>query len=99
MAKDTLVEAAYGSFISEMDWYVRLGNQLVGAVTITVWTLFNAGVLFKVLGKAWGGLRTEHGQGGLDVEEFGMPAYTKSPRVKSSQDLENKPLIALAPSG
>lgn len=40
-----------------------------------------------------GGLRTDLGQGGLDQEEFGMPAYAQSP-MPQTKVLEGRPLIA-----
>lgn len=100
MADNELVEAAYSTWMAEMKWRDRFANQLAGAVTITVWTIGCATLLFKVLERAFGGLRTDQGEEGLDQEEFGMPAYTQSPRMsalrgkKKPPQLENKPLIA-----
>lgn len=59
-----------------------LGNQIAVAVTITIWTLFTAGLMFFCASKTIG-IRTEHGgeDGGLDIHDFGIEAYESAGTV------------------
>lgn len=75
------IREAYGDDLADMGWGSRFWNQIVGCITIFFWTVGTSGAMFMAL-KFTVGLRTEEGgeKGGLDANEFGMPAYSSTPR-------------------
>lgn len=79
-AKEELVRAVYGPVIADKEWGPQLGVQVLGVVCILAWACGTSGFLFKILDLTLG-LRTEEGgqKGGLDADEFGMPAYATTP--------------------
>merc|ERR1712087_207544 len=79
-AKDEFVTEAYGETLGNLAWGTRLGNQIIGCLAIFIWTICPSAMLFKGC-DLFVGLRTEEGgrKGGLDVVDFGMPAYAGTP--------------------
>jgi len=75
--EEYMLKAAYDRE-SAQDFGTRLGNQVIVAVTITVWTIGLSGLMF-FLAKHTIGIRTEDGAsaGGLDAKDFGIQAYEK----------------------
>lgn len=75
-AEDLLVLSSYGTDKNMSTTAVRLANNLLAVVVIAAWSCSLSGLVFWTAQKTFG-LRTEHGAygGGLDIIDFGMPAY------------------------
>jgi len=86
--EEYMLKAAYDRE-SAQDFGTRLGNQLVVALTITVWTIGLSGLMFFVAKKIIG-IRTEDGAsaGGLDAKDFGMKAYEKEVEMMQASEKE-----------
>jgi len=75
-AKDELVLSSYSTDKNMETTAIRLGNNVLAIVVIVIWSCSLSGAVFYLASKTVG-LRTEHGAygGGLDIIDFGMPAY------------------------
>jgi len=75
-AEDELVLSSYKTDNNMGSTIIRLANNLLAIFVIAVWSCGLSGLLFYSASRTVG-LRTEHGSygGGLDMIDFGMPAY------------------------
>jgi len=75
-AQDELVLSSYNTDTNMSTTAERLANNLLAVIVIAAWACSLSGLVFYTAEKTFG-LRTEHGAygGGLDIIDFGMPAY------------------------
>jgi len=75
-ARNELVLNSYGTDNNMSSTASRFANNLLAVIVIASWACSLSGLVFYFAEKTFG-LRTEHGAygGGLDIIDFGMPAY------------------------